>query len=590
MIQGSQKFFEQVKDQIGEWIHPEVGDEIQSRVGSEVWDQTWNGVVNRIGAQIWNQVRIHVEDQISELVQNQVDMEVQNEVFGQVEDQIEKEIKDETCHQVRALLWTEVYYQIYDYIYDQVRYQIGRRGWNRIGDRIQDQVHEQVQGQVHDRVRDQIEDQIKEQISNCVDQIDKTCEQINDQLSNQIHEQATREVWNQVYYQVCNQITRQGWVQIGDQIQEQVHSQVRNQIGSRIQDQINDQIIKQEIWNRIESQIHDQFWTQIEKQTQEITKEQVENELLFQVLHEFTSQVGDEIYPLGYQFRNRILDETKNIKDLEYFSPGWRDFIFDGDFAAFYDYWTRIGIINHENSDKYIEYLKSYPGYVIFLQRFAFVCGLPREIHRDNEWQLHCETGPALSWEDGYTQYYWHGISIPAKWIDEPLNITSKDFLNEDNAERRRVLHEILGTERLTEILDLEVVDTKEVPFQTWDREAFLWACQNGELGEEMVNFTEDNILIEPEKILPYYDLFIKEEIQVVTLKRTKSKVDGGSRAQFIEVRCPSTGEVFHLGVPEDFTDASKARAWTLYEDETDASKDRDRTLYENEHVGGFET
>jgi len=82
MIQGSQKSFEQVKDQIGDWIHPEVGDEIQSRVGSEVWDQTWNGVVNRIGAQIWNQVQTQVEDQISELVQNQVDTEVQNKVFG----------------------------------------------------------------------------------------------------------------------------------------------------------------------------------------------------------------------------------------------------------------------------------------------------------------------------------------------------------------------------------------------------------------------------------------------------------------------------------------------------------------------------
>jgi len=44
----------------------------------------------------------------------------------------------------------------------------------------------------------------------------------------------------------------------------------------------------------------------------------VENELLFQVLHEFTSQ-WDEIYPLGYQFRNHLGDEIKKIKDLEIF-------------------------------------------------------------------------------------------------------------------------------------------------------------------------------------------------------------------------------------------------------------------------------
>jgi len=242
--------------------------------------------------------------------------------------------------------------------------------------------------------------------------------------------------------------------------------------------------------------------------------------------------------------------------------------MFDADYGAINEYWTRIGIINHENTNKYIEYLKSYPGYVIFLKGFVFVCGLPREIHRDVEGRLHCETGPALSWEDGYSQYYWHGISIPRRWINEPLSITSEDFLTESNAERRRALHEILGTDRLTEILELETVDIKEVPFQTWDQEGFLEACQTGELGKEMVNFTEEEILTTPEKILPYYDLFIKTNIQTIVLLQTTDKVDGDEKASFIEVRCPSTGEIFHLGVPSDFTDASKARAWTLYEDE----------------------
>jgi len=131
---------------------------------------------------------------------------------------------------------------------------------------------------------------------------------------------------------------------------------------------------------------------------------------------------------------------------------------------------------------------------------------LPREIHRDVEGRLHCETGPALSWEDGYSQYYWHGISIPRRWINEPLSITSEDFLTESNAERRRALHEILGTDRLTEILELGTVDIKEVPFKTWDQKAFLKACRTGKLGTEMVDFTEDKILTEPEKILPFYD------------------------------------------------------------------------------------
>jgi len=86
-------------------------------------------------------------------------------------------------------------------------------------------------------------------------------------------------------------------------------------------------------------------------------------------------------------------------------------------------------------------------------------------------------------------------------------------------------------------------------------------------LGEEMIDFTEDKILTESEKILPYYDLFVKSDLQTITLLKTVDNVDGNEKAQFIKVECPSTGEIFYLGVPNDFTDASEARAWTLYED-----------------------
>jgi hypothetical protein len=216
--------------------------------------------------------------------------------------------------------------------------------------------------------------------------------------------------------------------------------------------------------------------------------------------------VSNAFYPLNHYIKTLIFDPIYNTVQRELKEKGLPMYSVSNNyydrayFGAGYDYWLRIGAIKSDGLKRYIEYLKSYPGYVIFLEEFVFVCGLPKEIHCDVEGRLHCESGPAVRWEDGYSQYYWHEISISSKWIDEPLSITKEDFLSEDNAEKRRILHEILGTERLTEILELETVDTKEISFQTWDREAFLRACQNGELGEDMRNFTEDKILTEPEK------------------------------------------------------------------------------------------
>jgi len=395
-------------------------------------------------------------------------------------------------------------------------------------DQIEKQIIEAVKTEIHDQNEELFKSKVHSRLYNYIE------EEIIDQVNLHI---PAYDYNNQVYNQVYN------W----DVIRNQDHA-----------------------WDQVRDKIHGQVWLQIINQAQRMVRVQIKDPLGLWIMREIGGRVASKIRPENQPVEIYLENEiNKGLYDeLEYFHLAWRNFIFDADFGALYDYWTRIGIINDENVNKYIEYLKSYPGYVIFLQDFAFVCGLPREIHRDVEGRLHCETGPALQWKDGYSQYYWHGISVPRRWIDEPLSITGKDFLSEDNAEKRRVLHEILGTDRLVEILDLEIVDVKKVPFQTWDQEAFLKACQSGELGEEMVNFTEDKILTEPEKVLPFYDLFIKDEIQIVTLRRTKDKVDGDEKASFIEVRCPSTGEIFHLGVPSDFTDASEARAWTLYEDE----------------------
>jgi len=356
---------------------------------------------------------------------------------------------------------------------------------------------------------------------------------------------------------------------IGDRVRSRINSEIQLRVGDQVWGSVWSQFMSHfvfqmwevnqiRIWNQVRSQITGQM----------SNKDSIEDDIWIkvwkQILVQMENQIEDEI-------RDVVGDGTClriGCGHIVYFEPSYREFIFNINDIAFYEYYKHLGVFQNEDSRKYVKYLESYPGYVIFLKGFAFVCGLPNEINYDTQGLLHFETGPALSWGDGYSQYYWHGVPVPGKWINEPLSITSEDFLTESNAERRRALHEILGTDRLTEILELETVDIKEVPFQTWDQEGFLEACQTGELGKEMVNFTEEEILTTPEKILPYYDLFIKTNIQTIVLLQTTDKVDGDEKASFIEVRCPSTGEIFHLGVPSDFTDASKARAWTLYEDE----------------------
>lgn len=76
----------------------------------------------------------------------------------------------------------------------------------------------------------------------------------------------------------------------------------------------------------------------------------------------------------------------------------------------------------------------------------------PKEIHKDAEGRLHCETGPACSFRDGWGIYCWHSVSIPSDIVEDRSSITVKRIQEERNAEIRRVMIEIYTPERF--ILD----------------------------------------------------------------------------------------------------------------------------------------
>lgn len=88
-------------------------------------------------------------------------------------------------------------------------------------------------------------------------------------------------------------------------------------------------------------------------------------------------------------------------------------------------------------------------GWYMTLDGVAIVCDRPRSISFDESQRLHCETGPAVSFEDGSAAHAWHGVCVPAHWIENRENLSVKEVLAVENAERRAAGAEILGWEEL---------------------------------------------------------------------------------------------------------------------------------------------
>ena len=124
---------------------------------------------------------------------------------------------------------------------------------------------------------------------------------------------------------------------------------------------------------------------------------------------------------------------------------------------------------------------------------FAIVTDRPAELHRDPLGRLHCATGPAIRYRDGWGFWAWHGRRVP-RWVIEHPAITA--IAKERNVEIRRCAIESMGWEKFTGYLlengtrrppcvpdpgnpghDLFLYD---IPPDLWGSDVKLLLCTNG--------------------------------------------------------------------------------------------------------------
>lgn len=135
--------------------------------------------------------------------------------------------------------------------------------------------------------------------------------------------------------------------------------------------------------------------------------------------------------------------------------------VWDYDWVAFYDFFTQIGVINYDQFNKYKELMELHIYDMVQLEGYCIISDMPVEIYREPVNQrLHRSDGPAVVFPDGYEQFHWNGVAVPREWIMEPETITAETIRGEENAEKRRILMEIIGAEAYYEKLGgVELVD-----------------------------------------------------------------------------------------------------------------------------------
>lgn len=95
---------------------------------------------------------------------------------------------------------------------------------------------------------------------------------------------------------------------------------------------------------------------------------------------------------------------------------------------------------------------------------FLVVSERPKEIHLEQNPQgsgkrLHCETGPAISWPDGWGIYSWNGVVVPESWIVNRDQLDPNEVIKVTNVEQRAAGAQIVGLNKMLKVLNTKVID-----------------------------------------------------------------------------------------------------------------------------------
>lgn len=165
-----------------------------------------------------------------------------------------------------------------------------------------------------------------------------------------------------------------------------------------------------------------------------------------------------------------IRDGLGKIFTNEYTTLWWGQM--DTYWLSFYRFGTDLGCEQTSLNLRRLEIMESISascGFWYPRDKVCFVSDRFLDVKWDNArnhvglpFRLHCDDGPAVTFRDGWSLYYWHGIRIPFthRWIiTDKSKITADAIMNEPNAELRRIMCEASEFKPIISIANIIATD-----------------------------------------------------------------------------------------------------------------------------------
>jgi len=414
--------FNKSQEQIKSQVRPQVWSQVYSQVSSQVNSQVESQVYSRVWSQVGSQVALQVGSQVREQVYSQVDSQVWSQVREQVNSQVSSQVSSQVRSQVREQVNSQVASQVNSQVWSQVALQVGSQVWSQVSSQVWSQVNSQVVSQIHYEFGSQVRSQVASQVN------PQVWSQVYSQVQSQVGSQVNSQVGEQIRSQVGSQVNSQVWLQVGSHVRSQIYSQVRLHVNSQVRSQVNSQV-RSQVESQVDSQVRSQVYSQV--------RSQVESQV--------DSQVGEQV--------------KLNGQELTFVYP-YFDCQFWAGWFSFYEFFRNECGINYPPEYDTFKNCQDY-GMVFPLDELCIVCQPPTIIKKNNS-GLHCENGPALSYNGDNEIYALNGVVMKKEYVMTPSHeISGEMILKETNTEVRRELLRKVGVERAMNSLPHKLLEKR---------------------------------------------------------------------------------------------------------------------------------
>jgi len=348
--------------------------------------------------------------------------------------------------------------------------------------------------------------------------------------SDKLYSQLYSQLDSQLYSQLCSQLDSQLCSQLDSQLYSQLCSQLRSQLDSQLYSQLYSQL-RSQLRSQLDSQLYSQLDSQLYSQLCSQLYSQLDSQLCSQLYSQLCSQLDSQLYSQLYsQLDSQLysqLDSQGDKKMYEYNSTYlFTSDIYSNVLLAWWDYMFSILKLDADIHEDFIEwrdlFVNSGVYQGIYSQMVCIISKYPVAIHRNSSGLLHNPNGSAVEWEDSWQNHFINGRSLP-EWIWQKAannEITKEIFIKETNSDIKGGIYEVLGQQKMMELLGAKEIDTRSIVHKNGD-------------------------------------------IETITLLKTKEKFAEIDNQPFawVKMTCPSTGTQYLQGVEPHHKNALDAIA-----------------------------